>query len=426
LTVTQNETVNLDLSALFGNPEISLYNTSSTQAVAFAYASQTGDGWVNEVLQPGTYYVDVSASSDSQYTLTVSSGTPSVAGGANGIGNTLATAISIGTLAATPELFAGGLTSGSESAFYSFNVSGNSSVKIQLLGVTAGGLVYLRNASGQQLAVTAYSPTSDASLIDTLGSLNAGTYYIDVEGYQTTSTGYDLSVQATPLTANAGTSLGNARSIGALGSATQIFSDSLNALTTQEYYSFTVSSASHLNAEVSGLAAGATLTLEDSAGNRITSANGSATSSASLLTNLASLAAGTYYLEVSTSGTSTTPYTLSVNAAPITNNAGTSFATATSIGTLGTASIQLSDFVGAVDPADYDRFVVTSPTTVNLTLSAYAGDDPSSASLTLFNSANTAIVSAVAANSQSNALINTVLQPGTYTAEVTTNAVSAP
>ncbi len=420
---TQAETINLDLSALYGNPEISLYNSTSSQSLAYAYASQTGDGWVNELVQPGTYYVDISASSDTSYGLSVSSITPSVGTGPITSGTTLATAVEIGTLTSTAQSFTGGLTSGSESAFYAFNVSGISSVKVQLLGVTAGGLVYLRNAAGQQLTLTAYSPTSDGSIIDTLGSLSTGTYYIDIEGYETTSTGYSLSVAATPLTANAGSTLSTARALGALGTTTVSLTDSLNALTTQEYYSFTLGAVARLDAEVSGLTAGVTLTLEDASGNRITSASGSATSSASLLTDLAPLASGTYYLDVSGA---TTPYTIAVNATPIANVAGSSASSADSLGTVSTTPITVTDFVGTVDPVDYYSFVVSSQTTVNAVLSAYNGDDSSNASLSLFNASGTAIVSSATASGQANALVDTVLQAGTYTAEVTTTVVEAP
>jgi len=431
LVVPQAETVNLDLSVAYGNPELSLYNTTSTSPLAYAYAGQTGDGWVTEVLQPGTYYIDISALADSSYTLTAFSGTlstgkPATGATTNGTGTSLATAIGLGTLGSTTQIMTGALTSGQESAFYAFNVSDISSVKLTIGGLSASGLIYIRNAAGQQLQVIQYTPTGNGSLIDTLGPLSSGSYYIDIEGYQTTATAYSLSVSATKLTANSGTTTAAARAIGLLTTATQTFSDSLNPITTQEYYSFTLGAVSQLDAVVSGLTSDATLTLEDASGNRITSDTGSGSNNASLLADLAPLASGTYYIEVSATTTSSTAYTLSVSAAPIIDQAGSTAATAKNLGTLTATPTTVSDFVGTVDPADYYTFVLAQSATLIAALSAYSGDDASSALLSLFNASGTAIVSSLSANSQNNAVVDTVLQAGTYTVEVTTNAAAAP
>jgi Ca2+-binding RTX toxin-like protein len=431
LVVPQTETVNLDLSVVYGNPEISLYNNTSSQALAYAYAAQSGDAWLTEVLQPGTYYLDISALADSSYTLTAFSGALTTGSttnstGTNTTGATLATAIGLGTLSTTAQIVTGGLTPGRESAFYAFNVSSISSVKITIGGLSASGLIYIRNAAGQQLQVIQYTPANDGSLIDALAPLSSGSYYIDIEGYQTTATGYSLSVSATALTTSAGTSTASARAIGVVSASAQTFSDSLNPITTQEYYSFTLGAVSQLDALVSGLTSGATLTLEDALGNRITSAAGSGTNNASLLADLAPLGSGTYYIEVSEAGTATTPYTLLIKANPIPDLAGSTEAGAKNLGTLATAPVTVSDFVGSVDPADYYTFVLADATTLIATLSAYSGNNASSASLSLFNPGGTAIVSSLSANSQSNAVVDTVLQAGTYTVEVTTSAVAAP
>jgi len=189
-----------------------------------------------------------------------------------------------------------------------------------------------------------------------------------------------------------------------------------------DYYRFTMSSASTVSIRLDGLTDNAELELLNSNGSvRRASRNGSATSEA-----IAEfLQVGTYYIRVysATRSTSTasiiasTPYTLNVRSTLFGSrfaDAGNSLNLPTDLGTYDDRTTTVSQAIGGSDPNDYYRFDLKERRDVNLQLNGLGAD----ASLELFNQVNQQIVARSYQAGTVAESIRTILDPGIYTLRV--------
>lgn len=161
-TVTQ-PLVQVTLSGLSSNASIVLRNASG-QVVDTKYGGSTSNASMYEaipVLAVGTYYLQVSGSSTvaTGYNLQLSSPPVSRQGGA-----TIGAAKDLGVLGGTPTVISGdgnGIVTGD---YYSFRVSGRSTLSLNLSGLTGNATVRLYDGAGGILASKSGTATGDATL----------------------------------------------------------------------------------------------------------------------------------------------------------------------------------------------------------------------------------------------------------------------
>jgi Bacterial pre-peptidase C-terminal domain. len=264
-------------------------------------------------LTPGTYYVRVNSPSgaDTNYNLQLSATAIP-----DGAGNEITTAQDIGALGATAVTkndWVGGIDNYD---YYKFSLTKNSTLNLNLSGLTQNANLHLMDSDGDQIAYSIQAGTKDESI---LNNLTPGTYYVRVNSPSGEDTTYNLGVSATALTYSPANIVGNTLSqnlnIGALGT-TQTFSDFVGnphgiKQDETDYYTFSIPSASSVNLKLTGLTANADLYLYDS--------NGSAIANSSDFSNVdetisKSLNAGTYRIGVLSKNSANTGYNLQASA----------------------------------------------------------------------------------------------------------------
>ncbi|MDG3548613.1 PPC domain-containing protein, partial [Methanobacterium formicicum] len=112
--------------------------------------------------------------------------------------------------------------------------------------------------------------------------------------------------------------------------ATQRFADWVGSTDTDDYYQFTLADTSSISLLLSGVSAATRLYLERANGQLIASSSATSNLDGSLVYDLA---AGTYFVDVLQYG-GDTGYNVSMSATHLANFAGTSAATAPSLGNL--------------------------------------------------------------------------------------------
>lgn len=192
---------------------------------------------------------------------------------------------------------------------YGFSLDKNNDFSLTLDGLSADADVYLvqdSNGNGQiEYEEVIASSDNGGTNSETINSfLSLGKYFVVVQQFEG-NTNYNLNLSATPFTTapdRAGNSLGEARDLNAIGS---VASDFVGAADTQDFYRFELDTTSSVSVALNRLSADAKVELiQDRNGNGVvddgevlqTSSAGGATS-ANL--NASSLAAGNYYVRVS-------------------------------------------------------------------------------------------------------------------------------
>lgn len=152
-----------------------------------------------------------------------------------------------------------------------------------------------------------------------------------------------------------------------LGAASGI----LAAASTDNWYSVKVNSPQTLNLDLQTTFGSPSITLVDSSGTRVASSNAASRASDGWID--ATLAAGTYFIDVNSGGDA--GYTLTASTGtPATGSAdvdtaGQTLATARPLGTLGAAPVSIPEAIGGSDPFDYYSFNVPAATQARATVS---------------------------------------------------------
>ncbi|MFN6540285.1 MAG: pre-peptidase C-terminal domain-containing protein [Nostoc sp. EkiNYC01] len=426
LQLTQNSTLNLNLSELTSDANLYLYTIGGDYITASAASGTTNESIIRN-LAAGTYYVLVqkSGSGGTNYKLQTSA-TALGAIPVDSAGNAIETARNIGTINTTAQSFSdfvgdfNGLAQDNRD-YYRLEITQNSTLNLSLTGLSSDANLYLYNNVGSYITAASNPATANESIIR---NLIAGTYYVVVEKSGIGGTTYSLQTSATALGAipvdNAGSTIETARSVGLINTTVQTFSDfvgDFNGLSqdNQDYYQIQLSQNSVLNLGLTGLSSDANLYLYNSVGNYLTGSSASGTASESVIRNLN---AGIYYVLVQKSGTGGTTYSLQASATTLgtipADNAGNNRDTARNINALTSTVQTFNDFLGdfnslSNDNEDYYKFNLTQNSNVTLNLSGLTSD----ANLYLYNSFGSYITASTGAGISQESII-WQLTPGTY------------
>ncbi|ELR97422.1 PPC domain-containing protein [Gloeocapsa sp. PCC 73106] len=285
----------LALNGMSADGDVQLLNSSGGVITSSTAGGSSAES-ISTTLGAGTYYVRVFPFNGAitNYNLSL---------GADGAGNSLGAARSIGALSATQRFF-DYVGNNDTNDYYSFSLSNYSNFSLALSGMTADGDVQLLNSSGSVIASSAAGSTT-AEFINT--ALGAGTYYVRVYPFGGANTNYELSLGATIINDN---SRGAARNIGTL-SGTRTFSDFVGSTDINDYYRFSLGSTRNFRLGLSGMTADGDVQLLNSSGGVISSSALGGSSSESISTTLG---AGTYYVRVYPFGGANTNYNLSLTA----------------------------------------------------------------------------------------------------------------
>ncbi|WP_198805169.1 pre-peptidase C-terminal domain-containing protein [Leptolyngbya sp. BL0902] len=386
-------TFRLSMTGLSADADVQLLNASGSYLTGSAASGTTSEA-ITQQLAAGTYYVRVYPwSGSTNYTLSLG------AIPVDGAGNSLTTALNIGTLSGT-RTFRDFVGSSDTNDYYRFSVGSTSNFSLSMTGLAADADVQLLNSSGTAIASSMAGGTSSESISR---QLTTGTYYVRVYPYGGANTNYALSLSALPYD-GAGNTLSMARNLGTLTSP-QTFTDFVGSVDTNDYYRFYVGSTSNFSLSMAGMSADADVRLLNSAGTVLASSANGGTTAESISRQLTT---GTYYVQVYPFGGANTNYTLTLRATPP-DLAGNSLAAARFIGTLGSTTQTFRDFVGAIDTNDYYRFSVGSTSNFRLGLTGLSAD----ADVQLLNSSGSVVASSMngGANAES---ISRQLTTGTY------------
>ena len=189
-------TVDIRLEQLTADADIFLLDGART-TVARSENWGTQDDFISNELDSGEYFLVVgrySPWSAAEYNLTIES----TVAPPDGAGSTFATAADIGVLQGT-QSFGGAVGFGNDQAdLIQFDVAAQSRVRFDLTGLTSDVDLFLYSSSQTQLQ-SARLPGAVSESLDTV--LSAGTYYLGVFPFGSSSSEYSLTVSqfdATP------------------------------------------------------------------------------------------------------------------------------------------------------------------------------------------------------------------------------------
>jgi Bacterial pre-peptidase C-terminal domain len=373
--ISENSSVELKLSGLSADAQLYLYDNDGINALVGSNSVGNADEFISRNLRAGTYYLQISCSSATTYQLkasAVSLGPVPI----DGAGDILDKAKDLGTLngnSVTVSDFVGDFNRLSQdyTDYYKFQISENSSVELNLSGLSADAQLFLYDNDGVS---TIASSTGGGNADEAISrKLRAGTYYLQISGSSATT--YQLKAAAIPAQLTDISPFNKATDIKI---ATKI-NDSLNIDNLSDYYRFEITENSAVNIKLSGLSAYAYLALYNNDGTRQL---GNVYDNVNSTINR-DLRAGVYHLLVSGSGGGTT-YQLETSATSLgaipKDLAGERIDQAKDLGVLATGQVTVSDFIGdfnslSQDTRDYYRFEITENSAVSIKLSglsAYA------------------------------------------------------
>jgi len=376
-TLAQTSTVNLGLTGMNGNADITLYNSEQSRVDSSSNSGNANES-ITVNLQPGTYFVQASSyDANVNYNLTATATAIPDLGG-----DIWQNAGDMGDITAA-KTFSNWVGDVDGEDWYKFTIAQTSNVNLGLAGMSADANLYLYNETDDNsIARSTNSDTADEALAV---GLSPGTYYVQV--YRSSgNTNYNLTASATAIPETAGNTFETARDLGAI-SAAQTIPDWVGNLDGDDYYKFSVGANSSVSLNLTGLAADANLYLYDSEQNWLNSSENSDAANDAIT---ASLGSGTYYALVQRSSGDTN-YNFTLSATPLTyspaNLVGNTEAQTKDIGALGAVQT-FTDFVGSQygiesDKNDFYQFTLAEDATVSLSL----GGLTANADLTLYNSA---------------------------------------
>jgi hypothetical protein len=331
---------------------------------------------------------------------------------ADGAGNTLAAARVI-AVSSTAAIFSDWVGRTDVNDYYRLTLSAQSNFALTLTGLSADADVQLLDSSGRVLSKSDKPGAASESISATLAT---GTYYIRVYRYSG-DTNYALGVSASATAADgAGNTPGTACNLGVLTSSTITKTDWVGSTDLNDYYKFTLTSASDVSVGLTGLSADADLALLDASGRSIGSSTNSNATSEAIAT---SLKAGTYYVRVYRyAGNTNYTLTLAASVNPV-DNAGNTLATANDLGTLSSTAVSSTDWVGTTDANDYYKFTLSGQSTLSLGLAGMSAN----ADVELLDASGNTLASGTNSGSSDEALSAT-MDAGTYYVRVYSNSGS--
>ena len=327
-------------------------------------------GMINEALAGAIYTPNVRSFGNSSLTISVNDQGNTGFGGPLSATKTVALSVALpsntvalgGLSATTPTIRRSGNRDGSTATpdFYTFTIAAASDVRVNLSGLSADVDVRVFSSGGQMLGQSLFFSNTIENILMT--ALPAGTYLVDLRGQvvsaydltlSTVPTSDDLITQATVLATPTAATLPTVRQ-----------QDFATAADLQDYYKFSLTAASALRINLSGLSQNVDFELLDSAGRVIQSASAIDNEIVNMLTS--SLAVGTYYVRVfAFEGLLTSSYDLTIS----TNTTSDDLLTnATSLGILGLkgSDRRTGNVATGTDIQDYYAFAGSGDVAISL------------------------------------------------------------
>jgi hypothetical protein len=361
-TLKNAEAVTISLSGVQGNDQVNLtLNSAQGNYLNNLYATATTKAAMVYDLAAGTYIISTADSSTGTgYNLAIAGSALPLSTGASS--TTLAK--SLGAPSLTPTTisdFVGGTDS---THYYTFSVASPTTVTVNLTGAQNSASLTIDS----NYSATA-SATGNASVTE---SFSAGTHSIKVayDGYNSSWTGTPFSLSLTTLSPTigtqshvlAGSSLTSAYSLGSLDSKAATVADWFGSTNTDNYYSFTLTTASSVEVQLAGINnsnAEAYIYILDGNNKQVSQTSSTATHNGDMIQELA---AGTYYIHVNDDYASS-GYSLSATATAEPSSGSTSIATAPA---LNLSAYSVADAVTAYQGGLLSAPVAIVDSTVNM------------------------------------------------------------
>ncbi|MEB3340839.1 MAG: pre-peptidase C-terminal domain-containing protein, partial [Okeania sp.] len=401
--VEGDSTIQIDLTGLIGNADLYLYDTESSGSIARSETLQKVDESIVKNLTPGTYFLEVQSVNDAKTTYDLQVvGTPLPN---NGAGGNPDRALDLGTLT-TPKTVNDWVGNIDDKDYYKFNVSENSTVEIELTGMSDDANLELFNNKKKSLASSSQTDNKDDGIIT---NLSPGDYFLEVDNYYgSVGTPYNLQLTTTSRTTDiAGNNFDAAFDLGALGTVNQ--TEWVGTFDDSDYYKFTIAGDSAVKLGLTGMNGNANITLYDNEKERITSSSNSGNADELIDRNLEP---GDYFLKVDFSG-SGADYNLTASATPIVDAGGNTKETAGDMGDI-SATKTFSNWVGNVDQSDWFKFTITGDSAVNLGLTGMTANG----NLYLYDETKENSIASSTKSSDTDEVLAVNLNPGTYYVQV--------
>ena len=401
LVMANNGTLNLNLTGLSGDANLSLMDSKGKILKTSAAKGNANENINNLLLTSGTYYVNVApvkGVNSAAYTLThAETYFP-----ADTVGNTLATAGVLETNGSADEW----VGFGDPADYYKLTLDSAGTLSLNLTGLSGDVNMTLYDAKGKSLKSSSVKGLADENIANL--SLAGGDYYVKVASASgVNDASYKLSnvVDYFP-TDTVGNTQTNARILDVNG-----FSDEWVGFgDPADYYKLTLDSAGKLSLNLADLTGDANMTLYDAKGKSLKSSSVKGLADENIA-NL-SLAGGDYYVKVApASGVTDAAYSLSntVDYFPA-DTAGNTFALAQPI----TESGPVNEWLGFGDKDDYYMFELQASTAVTLDLT----DMTSNVNLYLYDSKNKQLAASAKSGNTDESITKT-LAAGKYYVKAT-------
>ena len=299
--------------------------------------------------------------------------------------------------------------------YYKLELNQKSNLNLSLTDLQFGANLYLLDKEGKNIKSSTLGGNKNENISQ---NLLPGTYYVNVEN-NGTNTPYNLEISAPdlsyPVTQIAGWNFENASDLGAasptaitkteyVGNPHGLFED------LKDFYKFQVDTNSEVKIDLTRLGDNADLILYDSKEQWLGASKNLGNADENITKNLNP---GTYFIRVRGVNGIETTYNLQLTGRPLPDSgAGSTQEQALDLGRL-TKTKSVTDWVGDIDQTDFYKFTIDSNSTLNLGLTGMS----SNANLTLYDSNNT-LKGSSKNSDNTDEIINTKLEPGTYFAIV--------
>jgi len=401
-SLSRTSNFSLSLNGLTADADVQLLNNAG-QVIASSILGGANAESITRNLAAGNYAVRVYSvgTASTNYNLNLSSSlTPTV----DTAGNSRTNARNIGSVTGDGFTFRDAVSSVDRNDFYSLSINPNSSLSVQLNGLTADADLEVLDSNGQIVAFSRAGGANAESInisADTIRQRGTN-YFVRVNQFSG-NTNYNLSVSGSAPDF-AGNTTATARDLGPLNGTTTI-QDVVSSGDANDYYRFNIGPNSNFNLSLNGLTSDADVQILNSAGVVVASSTAGGTNAEQI--NLSNLAPGSYFARVFPFNGANTNYNLTLSATQP-DFAGNTLATARDLGVLnGRRSI--TDVVTTLDSNDYYRFQLNGTSNFNLSLGALTAD----ADVQILNGAGTVITSSQLSGTSAESITRS-LGAGTY------------
>ncbi|MEQ9410094.1 MAG: Ig-like domain-containing protein [Fuerstiella sp.] len=365
----------------------------SGEVLRTAGTSGSADRFIVQNLEAGTWFLQVRQWNNGNitpYDIAVTPGTIIIPTTPQDPGETLGTALDMGTLNSSGITYHDMVGVRDRNDFYQFSVDAPREVQVDLTGRLEGSEVRLiadlnDNGlidSGEVLRTAGTSGSADRSIVQ---NLEAATYFlqvrqwnnVDITPYDITVTPGTILIPTTPQ--DPGETLGTALDMGALTTAAASFRDMYGVLDREDFYRFSIDAPREVQIDLTGRLEGGEVRLiadlnndgDIDSGEVLRTAGTSGSADRSIVQNLE---AGTWFLQVRQwSSLHISPYEISVTAGAVLTTTtpqdpGETLGTALDMGAIGSTAVSFRDMYGVHDREDFYQFSIDTSREIQIDL----------------------------------------------------------